>query len=77
MRKYYLAPEAEIELFTVADLVITASAGIGDGGNDGGDLDSIVETIDAIIVDADTNDVKAMLDQNGDIITEEDIDSEY
>ena len=80
MRKYYIAPEAEIELFTIADLVITASAGIGDGGNDGGDLDSVEQPedlVDSFVVDLDSNEVRAMLDENGDEIYQEDIDSVY
>lgn len=40
MKKYYIAPEAEIEKFTILNSISTSSTGgIGDGGNDGGDID--------------------------------------
>jgi len=40
-KKYYTAPEAEIEKFTISD-VVTASnpgGGIGDGDNPGGEVE--------------------------------------
>jgi hypothetical protein len=47
-KKYYIAPEAELEKFTILDTITTSvHGGIGDGGNDGGDID-----LDSIETDA-------------------------
>lgn len=67
-KKYYIAPEAEIEAFTIQD-VVTQSAGIGDGGNEGGDLDAV---IDSVLIKGEEY---IYLDENGDVIDQNDLDS--
>ena len=46
MRKKYITPEAEIEKFTIKNVISTSpnpDEGIDDGGNDGGDLGGDVD----------------------------------
>ena len=73
-KKTYIAPEAELELFTIYG-VITASGGIGDGGNEGGDLDAFEP--DAVVVNNATGEVDYYLDQNGDAMDSADVESVY
>ena len=75
IKKYYDAPEAEFEVFTITD-VVTASAGIGDGGNDGPDLDAVGEA-DAIVIDSYSGEVKYYLDQNAEVHDAQDVESIY
>lgn len=74
-KKDYIAPEVELELFTIGD-VITASAGIGDGGNEGGDLDALFEP-DAVVVNSQSGEVNYYLDENGDQLDAADVESVY
>ena len=76
MRKFYIAPEAEIDVFDVVT-VITASGGIGDGGNVGGDIDAIIEDPDEVVIDTDTNEIKLYIDGDGNEYTPDEIDSEF
>ena len=38
MRKKYFTPEAEIEKFTIKDVLTASDGGINQGGNEGGDM---------------------------------------
>jgi len=78
-KKDYIAPEVELELFTIGD-VITASAGIGDGGNEGGDLDDYnisEEFVDSYIVNKDTGEVEGYMDQYGNEFDQDLLDTIY
>ncbi len=74
-KKDYIAPEAEMELFTISN-VITVSQGIWDGGNEGGDLDAVGEA-DAMVVDTYTGEVKYYLDENADVLDSAEVESIY
>jgi len=74
-RKNYIAPEAEMELFTISD-VITVSQGIWDGGNEGGDLDALFEP-DAFVMNSQSGEVEYYLDENGDTMDAGDVESVY
>ena len=50
MKKEYITPEAEIEKFTIADILTTSpTEGMGEGGNEGGDLDDQLGGLDGTI----------------------------
>lgn len=72
MKKVYSAPLAEVEKFTIEDVIATSTQDDSEGH-----IDSVIEEPDAIVHDAHSGEVKAYMDENGDSFTPEDSQSIY
>ncbi len=77
-KNHYASPVVEIELFNI-ECLITTSGGQGQFDDVGGidSLGDLSEAIDSVVVDTITNDVKALMDEEGNAVEPDILDSEY
>lgn len=67
MKKVYSAPLAEVEEFTIDDIIITSTQDDAEGH-----IDAVIEEPDAVVQDTDTGEVKAYMDESGESFTPDD-----
>ena len=74
-KKAYIEPVADIEEFAVDYVISTSSQDSHEGGIDS--VEQPEDLVDTYVIDPDTNEVKAMMDEDANEIYQEDIDAVY